>query len=178
MIFKFNDLKFKGSFLALRIEGDKLSINERIKSLKEELELNMLKTSILDVHQSNPFWRKINNLELFKQMENSLLRVVIPPSKGMKLMQYLGNQYKYYIDWCGSLYWIEVDSKKNMQIVEIKKLIKEFGGYLTIIKTSSEYDFEESIFTVDDARLLISKKIKKSFDPKGVLNPGKMYRGV
>ena len=27
-------------------------------------------------------------------------------------MQYLGNKYKYYIDWCGSLYWIEVQSKK------------------------------------------------------------------
>ena len=26
MLFKFNDLKFQGSFLALRIEGDKLSI--------------------------------------------------------------------------------------------------------------------------------------------------------
>ena len=32
-IFKFNDLKFQGSFLALRIEGDKLSIEERIKVL-------------------------------------------------------------------------------------------------------------------------------------------------
>ena len=44
MIFKFNDLKFQGSFLALRIEGDKLSIEERIKdessksdAAKEEL---------------------------------------------------------------------------------------------------------------------------------------------
>ncbi|MDB3944056.1 hypothetical protein N9365_06285 [Candidatus Pelagibacter sp.] len=27
-------------------------------------------------------------------------------------------------------------------------------------------------------RLMISKKIKESFDPKRILNPGKMYRGV
>jgi len=25
---------------------------------------------------------------------------------------------------------------------------------------------------------MISKKIKESFDPKRILNPGKMYRGV
>ena len=144
----------------------------------KELNFNNLNTSILDVHQSVPFWEKINNLELFSETKNNLLRAVIPPSKGNELMQQLGNKYKYYIDWCGSLYWIEVGSKKNMKITEIKKLIKDLGGYLTIIKKSSEYDYEETIFTIDDTRLLISEKIKKSFDPKRIFNPGKMYRGI
>ena len=177
-VFKFNDLESKDSFLALRIEGDKASIDERIKALTKELEFNKLNISILDVHQSVPFWKKINNLELFAETKNNLLRAVIPPSKGNELMQKLGNKYKYYIDWCGSLYWIEIQSKKNMKIVEIKKLIKELGGYLTIIKTSPDYDYEETIFTVDDTRLVISEKIKKSFDPKRIFNPGKMYRGI
>jgi len=178
MVFKFNDLQSKGSFLALRIEGDRISIEEKIKALTDELKLGELNSTILDVHQSTPFWKKINNLELFKSTKNNLLRVVIPPSKGNKLMQYLGNKYKYYVDWCGSLYWIEVQAKKNNKIKEIKKLIKELEGYLTIIKTSDEFDYEETIFTVDDIRLLISEKIKKSFDPKRIFNPGKMYRGI
>ena len=178
MIFKFNDLKYKGSFLALRLEGDKNSIDERIKELIKELELNKLKTSILDVYQSTPFWKKVNNLELFSQTKNNLVRVVIPPSNGIKLMKHLGDKYKYYIDWCGALYWIEIQSKKIKKIVEIKKIVREFGGYLTIIKTSLDYDYEESIFTVDNTRLLISEKIKKSFDPKRIFNPGKMYRGI
>ena len=178
MIFKFNDLKYKGSFLALRLEGDKTSIDERIKELIKELELNKLNTSILDKHQSTPFWKKVNNLELFSQTKNNLVRVVIPPSNGIKLMKHLGDKYKYYIDWCGALYWIEIQSKKINKIVEIKKIVREFGGYLTIIKTSLDYDYEESIFTVDNTRLLISEKIKKSFDPKRIFNPGKMYRGI
>ena len=178
MVFKFNDLESKGSFLALRIEGDKISIDEKIKTLTDELRLDKLSSTILDVHQSTPFWKKINNLELFKATKNNLLRVVIPPSKGNKLMQYLGNKYKYYIDWCGSLYWIEVQAKKNVKVGEIKRLTKEIGGYLTIIKRSNEFDYEETIFTVDNTRLLISEKIKKSFDPKRIFNPGKMYRGI
>ena len=178
MIFKFNDLKYKGSFLALRLEGDKTSIDERIKELIKELELNKLNTSILDVYQSTPFWKKVNNLELFSQTKNNLVRVVIPPSNGIKLMKHLGDKYKYYIDWCGALYWIEIQSKKINKIVEIKKIVREFGGYLTIIKTSLDFDYEESIFTVDNTRLLISEKIKKSFDPKRIFNPGKMYRGI
>ena len=178
MIFKFNDLKYKGSFLALRLEGDKTSIEERIKELIKELDLNKLNTSILDVYQSAPFWKKVNNLELFSQTKNNLVRVVIPPSNGIKLMKHLGDKYKYYIDWCGALYWIEIQSKKIKKIVEIKKIVREFGGYLTIIKTSLDYDYEESIFTVDNTRLLVSEKIKKSFDPKRIFNPGKMYRGI
>jgi glycolate oxidase FAD binding subunit len=178
MVFKFNDLKPKGSFLALRIEGDKISIDEKIKTLTDELGLDKLNSTILDLYQSIPFWKKINNLELFKATKNNLLRVVIPPSKGNELMKYLGNKYKYYVDWCGSLYWIEVQAKKIHKIVEIKKLIKELEGYLTIIKTSNEFDYEETIFTVDGIRLLVSEKIKKSFDPKRIFNPGKMYRGI
>ena len=178
MLFKFNDLKFQGSFLALRIEGDKLSIEERIKVLTMELELQNLNTSILDVHQSVPLWKKINSLELFENTKNNLLRAVIPPSKGNELIQKIGNKFKYYIDWCGSLYWIEVKSNKNSKITEIKKLIIELGGYLTIVKKSNEFDYEETIFTIDETRLLISEKIKKSFDPKRIFNPGKMYRGI
>ena len=177
-IFKFNDLDFKGSFLAFRVEGDKVSINEKIKSLTKELQLNAFKTFLLDTYQSEPFWKKINNLELFETTKNNLMRIVIEPSNGSKMMKYLGNKFKYYIDWCGSLFWVEVPAKKNMKIKEIKKTTKEFGGYLTIIKTSADYDYEESIFTIDDVRLIISKKIKESFDPKRILNPGKMYRGV
>ena len=177
-IFKFNDLDFKGSFLAFRVEGDKVSINEKIKSLTKELQLNTFKTFLLDSYQSEPFWKKINNLELFERTKNNLMRIVIEPSNGSKMMKYLGNKFKYYIDWCGSLFWVEVPAKKNMKIKEIKKTTKEFCGYLTIIKTSADYDYEESIFTIDDVRLIISKKIKESFDPKRILNPGKMYRGV
>ena len=178
VVFKFNDLKYDGSFLAIRVEGDKISIDEKIKALTQELNLEKYKITILDVYQSVPFWKKINNLELFSKTKNNLIRLVITPSNGVKMMQFLGNKFKYYIDWCGSLFWIEVPAKKNMKIKELKKISQDYGGYLTIVKTSDEYDYEETLFTINDVRLLISEKIKKSFDPKRIFNPGKMYRGI
>ena len=178
VVFKFNDLKYDGSFLAIRVEGDKISIDEKIKALTQELNLEKYKITILDVYQSVPFWKKINNLELFSKTKNNLIRLVITPSNGVKMMQFLANKFKYYIDWCGSLFWIEVPAKKNMKIKELKKISQDYGGYLTIVKTSDEYDYEETLFTINDVRLLISEKIKKSFDPKRIFNPGKMYRGI
>ena len=177
-IFKFNDLKYEGSFLAFRLVGDKKSIEERKKNLAKELELNNLKTSTLDIHQSVLFWQKINNLELFASTKNNVLRAVVPLANNEKLMKYLKNKNKYYIDWSGSLFWIEVADKDEKKIKEIKKFILKIDGYLTIIKRSENFSFDENLFTINENRLFISRKIKESFDPKRIFNPGKMYREI
>ncbi len=177
-IFKFNDLKYEGPFLAIRMEGSKKSIDERIRDLLIELNLKNKKKSILDLHQSLLFWEKINNLELFSNIKNSLVRVVVPPSKCINLMKYLDHDYKYYIDWCGSLFWIEVLDMNQEKLIIIKDYITNLGGYITVIKNSENSFPIQDIFTIDETRLYISKKIKESFDPKRIFNPGKMYKGV
>ena len=177
-IFKFNDLKYEGPFLAIRMEGSKKSIDERIRDLLIELNLKNKKKSILDLHQSLLFWEKINNLELFSNIKNSLVRVVVPPSKCINLMKYLDHDYKYYIDWCGSLFWIEVLDMNQEKLITIKDYITNLGGYITVIKNSENSFPIQDIFTIDETRLHVSKKIKESFDPKRIFNPGKMYKGV
>ncbi len=177
-IFKFNDLKYEGPFLAIRMEGSKKSIDERIRDLLIELNLKNKKKSILDLHQSLLFWEKINNLELFSNIKNSLVRVVVPPSKCINLMKYLDHDYKYYIDWCGSLFWIEVLDMNQEKLITIKDYITNLGGYITVIKNSENSFPIQDIFTIDETRLYISKKIKESFDPKRIFNPGKMYKGI
>ena len=177
-IFKFNNLKSEEPFVAVRIEGSKKSIDERIQDISQELQTNKMKTSILDFYQSKLFWEKINNLELFSGTKNNLLRAVIPTATSLDLMKYLKNNFKYYIDWCGSLFWIEVLEKENIQIKEMKETIINLGGYLTIVKKSESLSSDIDIFTINDTRLLLSQKIKESFDPKKLLNPGKMYRSL
>jgi len=175
-ILKFNDLKSEEAFLALRIEGSKKSIEERNKEIFKELELRKMKTSILDFYQSKLFWEKINNIELFSGTKNNLLRLIIPPAKSLDLMKYLKDNFKYYIDWGGSLFWLEVIDNENEKIKEIKDIVFKLGGYLTIVKYSENLSSDIDLFTINDTRLLLSKKIKESFDPKNLFNPGKMYR--
>lgn len=174
--FKFNDLDQEGSFFALRVEGNKNSIKERIKDISNELDLKKYKTSNLDPHQSPLFWKSVNSLQLFSETKNNLLRAVVPPANCEKVMNNIKNKFKYFIDWSGSLFWIEVPGKDDDKLKEVKKMILQNNGYLTIIKKSEEFDFSEKIFTIDDTKLMISKKIKESFDPKGIFNPGKMYK--
>ena len=177
-VFKFNDLKNDGPFFAIRLEGDRVSVQERLQDINRELELKKYKTSILDNHQSVPFWIKVNNLELFTNTKNNLIRAVIPPSNSEKLMKFLGNKFKYFIDWSGSLFWIEVPDNEDDKIRQIREFINKNEGYMTIIMKSENFDFKEKVFSTDKAKLMISKKIKESFDPKSLFNPGRMYREI
>ena len=177
-VFKFNDLNDDGPFLAIRLEGDRVSVQERLKDISKELELKKYKTSILDNHQSVPFWTKVNNLELFTSTKNNLIRAVIPPSNSEKLMKFIGNKFKYFIDWSGSLFWIEVPDNEDDKIAQIREFIGNNEGYMTIIMKSENFDFKEKVFSTDKAKLMISKKIKESFDPKSLFNPGRMYRDI
>ena len=176
--FKLNDLKNKGSLTAIRIEGLKKSVNERIKSLILELKVSESNISILENLQSEIFWKKIKNLEIFSLTQNNIFRIVIPPSECIKLVYELPNNFKYFIDWGGALIWMEACQLSEQKFESIRKKVVKHGGYISMIKNSLFLPYVEDVFTINPARFTISQSIKKSFDPKRILNPEKMYTGI
>ncbi len=176
--FKLNDLEKKGSMTAIRIEGSKKSTHERLKNLIKELKLLKSDISVLDTLQSEIFWKKIKNLEFFSLTKNNILRIVAPPSECTKLIYEIPNNFKYFIDWGGSLIWVEACELSEQKFESIRKRVISHGGYVTMIKNSNHLPYVEDVFTINNARFNISQSIKKSFDPKRILNPGKMYTGI
>ena len=176
--FKLNDLKYGGSLTSFRVEGSKSSIDERIQNLKNELKIINYNISILETYQSEIFWNKVKNLEFFSSTKNNILRIVVPPSECVKLVYQLSNKYKYYLDWGGALMWMEACELTEEMFESIRKKTVKLGGYVTMIKASDYLPFVEEVFTINRGRFDISQNIKKSFDPKKILNPGKMYTGI
>jgi glycolate oxidase FAD binding subunit len=176
--FKLNDLKYEGSFTAIRIEGSKNSIDQRIENLINELKIKNLNISILEVHQSEIFWNKVRSLEFFYSSKNSILRIVIPPSECIQLVYQFSNKFKYYVDWGGALIWLEAFELSEEMFESIRRKVVKIGGYVTMIKNSDHLPYVEEVFTINRDRFNISQNIKKSFDPKRILNPGKMYTGI
>ena len=176
--FKLNDLKQEGSITAIRIEGSKNSIDHRIENLINELQIINLNVSILEVHQSEVFWNKVKALEFFSNSKNSIIRIVIPPSECVNLIYQFSSKFKYYLDWGGALMWLEVFELSEEMFESIRKKVVKRGGYVTMIKNSNYLPYVEDVFTINSERFNISQNIKKSFDPKRILNPGKMYTGI
>ena len=176
--FKLNDLKHDGSITAIRIEGSKNSIRQRMENLMSELKIVNFNISILDTYQSEIFWNKVKNLEFFSSSTNSILRIVIPPSECIQLVYQLSNKFKYFLDWGGALMWMEAFELSEEMFESIRKKVVKHGGYVTMIKNSDYLPYVEDVFTINRDRFTISQNIKKSFDPKRILNPGKMYTGI
>jgi len=177
--FKLNDLKYGGSLTAIRIEGSKTSIEERLENLKDEFKIIDYDISILETYQSEIFWNRVKNLEVFSSTKNNIVRIVIPPSYCVQLLyQFTSNKFKYYIDWGGALIWMEVCELTEEMFDSIRKKVVKYGGYISMIKLSDYLPYVEEVFTIDRIRFNISQSIKTSFDPKRILNPGKMYTGI
>ncbi len=177
--FTFNDLTHEGPFSALRIEGPKESIDHRIKNLSSELDLNKNETLVLENEQSKILWEKTRTLEVFSKIKENLLRIVVPPTEAFDVIKsFRSYDPKYFIDWGGSLIWLQLDKINSKILNDIRKTVNKANGYLTVIKIEDDLKATVDIFSVDPIKYKISEKLKKSFDPKRILNPGKMYSGI
>ena len=177
--FIFNDLTHQGALTGIRIEGPENSVERRVNRLCKELSLLDNEFSILDSEQSNIFWDKTKNLEVFSKLKSNLLRIVVPISETLDVIQKLkAHEINYFLDWGGSLIWLQIENVNTKILKEIKDITQKHLGYYTIIKIENDLKATADIFTIDPIKYKISEKIKKSFDPKRILNPGKMYSGI
>ena len=177
--FTFNDLTHKGALTAIRIEGPSNSVDHRIKNLSAELGLLENEYSILESVQTKIFWNKTKNLEVFSNSKKNLLRIVVPISETLSVLQKMKPfEINYFLDWGGSLIWVELEKISLKILREIKDIMQQHSGYFTIIKVEDDLKASADIFTIDPIKYKISEKIKKSFDPKRIFNPGKMYSGI
>tara|TARA_B100001057_G_C22841795_1_gene947389 strand:- start:1545 stop:2804 length:1260 start_codon:yes stop_codon:yes gene_type:complete len=177
--FSLNDLTAEGALTAIRIEGPVDSVDQRIDYLRTELKLGTENISILDPEQSSLFWEKTQNLSVFSNTNSNLIRVIVPPSSTFELIQKLKKyEINYFIDWGGNLIWAELRKLNFKSLKEIGKIIRELEGYFTVIKIEKHLKAQVDIFVSDPIKYKISEKIKSSFDPKRILNPGKMYTGI
>ena len=177
--FSLNDLTVEGALTAIRIEGPVDSVDQRINKLRSELKISTENVSILEPEQSNLFWEKTQNLSVFNQTNDNLLRVVVPPSRTFELIQKLKKyEINYFIDWGGNLIWLSISKLSSKSLKEIGSIIKETEGYFIVIKIEKHLKAQVDIFVSDPIKYKISEKIKTSFDPRRIFNPGKMYTGI
>ena len=177
--FVFNDLTHPGSITAIRVEGTKISTEQRINNLTKELVLEDKKLTILDSTQSEIFWEDTRSLKALSTNDKNILRAVVPPSETVNLLNRLKTFHpNYFLDWGGSLIWLELDYLSSQKIDQIRDRILKANGYLTVIKSPENVKSSSEIFTIDPIKFKISQNIKKSFDPKRIFNPGKMYTGI
>jgi glycolate oxidase FAD binding subunit len=82
-------------------------------------------------------------------------------------------------DWAGGLIWLALDPSDDAGAALVRRAVAAIGGHATLIRAPASTRAAIDVFEPQDAAVAaLTKRVKESFDPKGVLNPGRMWAGV
>lgn len=76
----------------------------------------------------------------------------------------------FAIEWGGGLRWYRTGAAAR----EMRALAQNAGGHATLFRGAAAVG--ETVFTpLPEALLAINQRLKQSFDPSGIFNPGRLY---
>src|ERR1700761_364635 len=107
-------------------------------------------------------------------------RIVCPPASGGALGERLtrdsGGDVIY--DWGGGLIWAALPPKPDAQAALVRERVNAVGGHATLLRASDEVRRNVDVFHPQQGGLAaLGERVRLSFDPKNILNRGRMVRG-
>ena len=171
------------SLTAFRLEGFAPSVSHRKMALAQLMgrfgELDLLAES-----ESRGFWQCLRNVCPFAATgaaERPLWRISTVPSKGAEvaaaILRQVGAQVFY--DWAGGLIWVETLPSGDASAALVHRAVAAAGGHATLVRAPAAVRAAVDVFVPQDGGLAaLTRRVKESFDPKGVLNPGRMWAGT
>lgn len=162
-----------GRGVGLRLEGIAASVDDRRQSLIKHLNQAV---DLMDETASRAFWRGVRDLDVHaRSLDTALWRISVAPSEGPKLAEKLVAETggRYSLDWAGGLVWFEVPDAQDAHAATIRSGFAH--GHAMLVRASETTRGIVDVFQPQAASLAgLSQRTKHAFDPKGLLNPGKM----
>jgi len=95
---------------------------------------------------------------------------------GQQLSRDTGGDVIY--DWGGGLIWAALPPKPDAQAALLRQRVDAVGGHATLIRASEQVRREVDVFHPQQPGLAaLGERVRRSFDPKNILNRGRMARG-
>jgi len=166
------------SITALRIEGVEVSVIERCKELSKRMSV-FGTVEELHYHNSKNLWEEIANIYYFCDNLEPVWRVSIPPYSGADFVEALRREMnvEVYFDWGGGLVWVQLlEHKEEEGGSEMRALALKHGGHAALVRAGNVKLMRTPFIEVQDPGIAwLNQQIKQSFDPKGILNPSKVF---
>ena len=170
---------------ALRLEGPYPSVIFRRERLLAELGSDC-EASSLDDQASIALWRAVRDvLPLAGFGARAIWRVSVAPSRGDELGEAVSRRLdaSWYLDWAGGLLWAAIAGAEDGGAAVIRDTIRGADGrgtgHATLIKGSPELRRSVPVFEPQSPPLAaLTSRIKDGFDPRRILNPGRIVDGT
>ncbi|MEL0107892.1 MAG: glycolate oxidase subunit GlcE [Rhodospirillaceae bacterium] len=167
---------------AIRVEGVAPSVESRCESLKKLLQPF---GAIEELHTANSktYWRETGNVLFFAgsaDRNKQIWKISVPPASAAGIATQLrqGLSGEVYYDWGGGLLWLAISPETDAAQDEVRAALIS-GGHATLIRADEAVRKQVEVFQPQPAPLAaLSARVKDAFDPKQILNPGRMVAGV
>jgi len=172
-----------GAITVFRLEGVEPSVRHRLQALQTLMRPSgSLETA--GGQASRQLWRAIRNVMAFAANTNGadrpIWRISTAPNNGAlvaAIAQERGGDAM--LDWAGGLVWLALPPSDDAGAAWLRRTVADFGGHATFIRAPAAIRAVIEVFEPPDPGLgALTKRVKESFDPNGVLNRGRMYAGV
>jgi glycolate oxidase FAD binding subunit len=181
---------------AFRLEGVAPSIAHR-KGVLERLVAPFGAVETLGGTASRAFWRAVRDVTPFAARadlrptasgsaspqadERCVWRLSTAPSRGAEvgrtLVERAGAEVMY--DWAGGLVWAAVPLSDDAHAPLVRASVAAAGGHATLIRAPAALRAKVDVFEPEPAVLAaLTARVREGFDPRGLLNPGRMWAGV
>ncbi len=166
---------------ALRIEGPLPSVAYRREQLLAELAAEC-ESTVIEGGGSAAFWRAIRDVEpLARPSDRAVWRVSVAPSRGAEFGETIERRLDaiWYLDWGGGLIWVAVAGGEDGGAAEIRAGIRGVDGHgtghATLVRGPAALRRAVPVFEPQPPALAaLASRIKAGFDPRHILNPGRL----
>lgn len=166
------------SLTAIRLETFASFLAGRAGKLKELLKVYGAPLELAS-EESYTLWTDIRHLAVMPfNPDTSLWRISTTPSKAPEIVaaieRFMPSHALY--DWSGGLIWLEVPAAADAGSADVRRAVAVRGGHATLIRAAASVREAVEVFEPMRAEIeRLTRGLKQSFDPGGLLNPGRMY---
>jgi glycolate oxidase FAD binding subunit len=165
------------SVTALRIEGPAGSVAHRCEALKALFGARA-PVEELHSHNSRQLWAEIGDLALIDAGDDrALWRVSVPPTEGARVATEIGRSLALEVlfDWAGGLVWLSLPAADDAHHAAVRAALGPAGGHATLFKAADAVRAAVPVFQPQpDSLAALTARLRESFDPRRILNPGRM----
>jgi glycolate oxidase FAD binding subunit len=168
-----------GDRTALRIEGVAPSVAARIKGLRDLLAPIGAAMEELGTLESRTFWREVRDVVPLQAGANDVVwKISCPPTEGPAVVARIRAQRpaaEAFYDWSGGLVWLALPASADADHVLVRAALGTTGGHATLIRAPEAVRASVPVFQpLSPALAALAARVKESFDPQGLFNPGRM----
>lgn len=167
-----------GPVALVRIEDFAPSVAYRTDRVRADL-ADYAPAEILDDTQSRLAWAAIRDCAPFAGMQGALWRVSVRPSRGPAVAAALEQTFgaAWFLDWGGGLVWIAGPATAETHEA-VAATAAHHGGTHTLFRAPETLRAAVAVIPPEPNPLAaITRRVKSAFDPRGILNPGRMRAG-